>query len=172
MPVTVTIRKNTAIEHEMAYLESHEVRIGILTGGPLPGGASDGAAPKQVDGKSPKTPLTVADVFEFHELGRGRNPKRSSIVWVMDFKQAEIAAISDKAILAVMDGKMSARQALGLVGEKIVSLSKRRIKSKIPPPLSAARLRQKKRAGKSGETPLIHTAQTINSLRWNIIGSI
>lgn len=168
MPATVRIQKNDqAIMQELAYLQAHEVRVGVLTGGSPTGGASDGAAPHVGAGG-----LTVADVFSFHELGRGRNPKRSSIVWVMDFKQDEIAKISDRAMLAVMDGKMTARQALGLVGEKIVSLAKRRIKSRIPPPLSRARLRQKMRAGKSGEVPLIHTGQTINSLRWNVVGSI
>jgi hypothetical protein len=167
MPVTIRVKKNNAIEAELAYLQAHEVRVGVLMGGQLPGGASDATAPHVDSGG-----LTVADVFSFHELGRGHNPKRSSIVWVMDFKTAEIAAISDKAMLAVIDGKISAKQALGLVGEKILSLAKRRIKSKIAPPLSKSRLRQKMRAGKSGEVPLIHTGQMINSLRWNIIGSI
>lgn len=168
MPVKIRVKKNNpGLEAELAYLQAHEVRVGILTGGALPSGASDASAPK-----TGAKGLTVAEVFSFHELGRGHNPKRSSIVWVMDFKTEEIGKLSDRAMLAVMDGKMSAKQALGLIGEKIVSLSKRRIKSKIPPRLSAARLRQKMRAGKSGEVPLIHTGQTINSLRWNIIGSI
>lgn len=167
MPVTVRVKKNQAIEREVAYLQDHEVRVGILTGGALPGGASDATAPHR-ESKG----LTVAEVFSFHELGRGRNPKRSSLVWVMDFNQDEIAKVSDRAMMLVMQGKMTAKEALGLVGEKIVSLAKRRIKSKIPPPLSAARLRQKRRAGKSGEVPLIHTGQMINSLRWNIVGSI
>jgi hypothetical protein len=168
MPATVTIKRNDqAIMQGLAYLQSHEVRVGVLTGGSLSGGATDGGSP-HVDAKG----LTVAEVFAFHELGRGRNPKRSSIVWVMDFQRAEIAKVSDRAMLAVMDGKITGRQALGLVGEKIVSLAKRRIKGRIPPPLSRARLRQKMRAGKSGEVPLIHTGQTINSLRWNVIGSI
>ena len=173
MPVTIRVKKTGPdIAAELAYLQSHEVRVGILTGGTLPAGASDASAPKKSDGKAPKVPLTVAEVFSFHELGRGRNPKRSSIVWAMDFRTEEIGKLSDKAMLAVIDGKMTARQALGLIGEKIVSLAKRRIKSKIPPPLSKSRLRQKMRAGKSGQTPLIHTGQMINSLRWNIIGSI
>jgi hypothetical protein len=174
MSITIkVIDRSAAIRSELEFLQTHEVRVGILTGGTLPSGASDASAPKKTDsGKAPKTPLTVAQVFSFHELGRGHNPKRSSIVWVMDFNTEEIAKISDKAMLAVMDGKMSGRQALSLIGEKIVSLAKRRIKSKIQPALSASRLRQKMRNGKSGEVPLIHTGQMINSLRWNIVGSI
>ena len=116
--------------------------------------------------------LTVADVFEFHELGLGNNPKRSSIVWVIENKRDEIAALSDKILDAIVKGNVTAEKGLALMGEKILSLAKRRIQSKIPPPLSEERLKQKERAGKSGETPLIHTGQLINSLRYNVIGSI
>lgn len=168
--MTVVVKDHSkAIMRELDFLVKHEVRVGVLTG-PGKGGNVDGAAPKQAEGK--RAPLTVADVFSFHELGRGRNPKRSSIVWVMDAKKDELAAFGEKCMLAVFSGKMSGEQALGLMGEKVVSLAKMRIKSKIPPPLSAARLLQKKRAGKSGEVPLIHTGQLINSLRYNVIGSI
>lgn len=167
MPVTITKKKaQPNLERELAYIDAHEVRVGVLTGGALKGNQSDGAS------KHTGSTLTVADVFSFHELGRGNNPKRSSIVWVMDNKQGEIAALSQKCMDAVIDGKMSGEQALGLIGEKILSLAKRRIQSRIPPKLSASRLRQKRRAGKAGQTPLIHTGQMINSLRWNIIGAL
>lgn len=175
MPAKVRIvSKDAAMRRELAYLQAHEVRVGVLTGGTKRTGVSDGADQHKVEdqAKGKREPLTVADVFSFHELGRGRNPKRSSIVWVIDNQQKEIAELSDKAMLAIMNGKMSAKQALGLIGEKILSLAKMRIKSKIPPPLSVARLRQKVRAGKSGEVPLIHTGQMINSMRWNIVGKI
>ncbi len=169
--MTVVVKDHSkALMRELAFLDTHEVRVGVLTGAGK-GGAVQGDAPKSTDGGK-KSPLTVADVFSFHELGRGRNPKRSSIVWVMDAKQAEISAFAEKAMLAVIDGHMTGAQAYGLIGEKIVSLAKMRIKSKIPPPLSARRLRQKMRAGKSGEVPLIHTGQLINSLRHNVIGSL
>ena len=123
--------------------------------------------PKRTDRR-----LTVAEVFSFHELGLGRNPKRSSLVWTLDNKEPEIIEMSAKTLMLVMEGKMLGKTALGFVGEKVVSLVKARIKSNIPPGLSEARKRAKMRAGKSGNVALIHTGQLINSLRWQITGSV
>lgn len=122
--------------------------------------------------------LTVADVFNFHETGRreelgpGHMPRRSSIVWVLENKGAEIDEFAQRVMIAIMEGKLTADKGLAMVGEKVLSLAKARIKSRIPPPLSEARLKQKQRAGRSGETPLINTGQMINSLRYNVIGSL
>lgn len=165
--VQVKSQGMTALRRELAYLAAHEVRIGVLTGSAR-GGSVDASAPKA----GAKQALTVADVFALHELGTRRTPKRSSIVWVMDHKSDDIAKIAERVQALVLDGRMTGETALYFVGEKILSLAKSRIKSKIPPPLSEERLAQKVRAGKSGETPLIHTGQLVNSLRYTVVGSI
>ena len=123
-------------------------------------------------------PPTVADVYGWHELGTKNKagetviPARPSLTWVMDNKEAEIIEMSAKTLMLVMEGKMLGKTALGFVGEKVVSLVKARIKSNIPPGLSEARKRAKMRGGKSGNVALIHTGQLINSLRWQITGSV
>lgn len=150
---------------EMEYLAKHAVRVGALEG-PGKGGTVQGGAPKEGS-----RGLTVADVFSFHEFGLGNNPERSSLNWVMENKQDELLAHSLRLQGLVLDGKMTGEQALSFMGEKILSLVKQRIRDGIPPPLSEARKKQKVRAGKPGNTPLIDTSQLINSTRYNITGS-
>jgi len=154
-------RKMKSLISELKLLSKSEVRVGVLS--------NEGAQPKAGD-TSGNTGLTVAEVFSYHELGRGNNPKRSSLGWVVspDGKLNEVEDTLRKWAGLVIDGKAPAGVALGAVGEYVIAETKRRIKSGIAPELSESRKKQKIRAGKSGNTPLIHTGQLINSFRYEI----
>lgn len=205
MPVRDERRAWDSLKRELEYLQTHEVRVGVLTGP----AESPGGDAQDSHGKG----LTVASVFSFHEYGtrenysdgpvvdgklkamtkkhrqslhrrlerrgktkrkppskRGKSsvPRRSSLAWAMEHRAKEIAAIVDRVVAAVMSGKISGRVGLGLVGEKILSLAKNRIKAGIPPALQDSTILAKSRAGNLSEKPLINTGQMINSLRYAI----
>lgn len=178
MPVTDRDRGMKALRRELVYLGSHHARIGVLSG-PGRGGNVQAQAPKKSPPKSrrkkrnapaPSRGLTVAEVFAFHELGLGRNPKRSSIGWVADSKKNEIVAFQTKIMDLVLAQKMGGKEALWFLGEKAQSLVKARIVSGIPPALSPEYLKRKEVAG-GKKTPLIWTGQLLNSIRYKVVAT-
>jgi hypothetical protein len=183
MPVIDRDRGMKALRRELAYLGSHHARIGVLSG-PGRGGNVQAQAPKKSPPKSRRKKrgskvapasgtgrgLTVAEVFAWHELGLGRNPKRSSIGWVEKHKQREIVAFQTKLLDLVLAQKMGGKEALWVLGEKAQSLVKARIVSGIPPALSPEYLKRKEVAG-GKKTPLIWTGQLLNSIRYKVVAT-
>lgn len=179
MPVVDRDLGMKALRRELAYLGSHHARIGVLSG-PGRGGNVQAQTPKKDPPKSrrkkrnskPATSrgLTVAEVFAFHELGLGHNPKRSSIGWVEKHKQREIVAFQAKLIDLVLGHRMTAKDALWFLGEKAQSLVKARIVSGIAPELNEKYLRRKEVAG-GKKTPLIWTGQLLNSVRYKVVAT-
>lgn len=178
MPVTDRDLGMKALRRELVYLGSHHARIGVLSG-PGRGGNVQAQAPKKSTPKkrgsrrkrrvaAAPVGLTVAEVFAFHELGLGRNPKRSSIGWVADHKKNEIVAFQTKLLDLVLAQKMGGKEALWFLGEKAQSLVKARIVSGIPPALSPEYLKRKEIAG-GKKTPLIWTGQLLNSVRYKVV---
>ena len=165
MPVVDNAKAMKSLIREMKTLQHSELRVGVLT--------NEGSVPHQGD-DSGNTGHTVADVFSYPERGRGSNPQRSSLGWVVaeDGKLAETMAFTEKWAGLVVDGKAPAKEVMGVIGEYIIAETKSRIQSSIPPELSEARKEQKVRAGKSGDTPLIETGQLINSFRYEITETI
>jgi hypothetical protein len=109
-------------------------------------------------------------VFAFHELGLGRNPRRSSIGWVEKYKQREIVAFQLRLIDLVLGQRMTGKDALWLLGEKAQSLVKARIVSGIAPALNEQYLKRKEVAG-GKKTPLIWTGQLLNSIRYKVVAT-
>jgi hypothetical protein len=104
--------------------------------------------------------LTVADVASFHEFGQGV-PERSFIRAYVDENRSKIEDWLRRMAKRVITGEVkSFDHGLELIGMKIESEIKQRIRDGIPPELSEATLAQKK--GKS--TPLIDTGQLLSSI--------
>lgn len=106
--------------------------------------------------------LTNAELGTIHEFGAKNVPERSFIRATVDDKKQYVDVIRQLALL-VVDGKANVPQALGILGEKVVSDIRTKIENKIPPPLD-----KKTIARKGSSTPLIDTGQLKNSITWRV----
>jgi hypothetical protein len=103
---------------------------------------------------------TVADIAAKHEFGLGV-PRRSFIAdWVDESLEAANRRLKKSAALVFRE-KMPLKQAYGLFGMWAVGEIQRRIKSRIPPPLSPVTIRRKR-----SSVPLIDTGQLWSSITY------
>lgn len=113
--------------------------------------------------------LTVADVASFHEFGttdaNGQThvPERSFIRSSIDDKRSELREMAKKLQGMILTGKMTAKQALGLLGEKMQAEMIRKINEGIDPELDPATIKRK-----GSSTPLIDTGQLKQSIRYKV----
>lgn len=105
--------------------------------------------------------LTVGEIADVHEFGRGNNPERSWLRAYVDGNRHRIDAMIRRVAEAVVQRKMTAEQGFELLGLQMVGEIKARIQSGISPALSAA---YAKRKGADKSTPLIRTGQFIGSI--------
>jgi len=78
--------------------------------------------------------LTVVDVARAHEFGEGRLPERSFIRANHDKHEAEYKALMRRMADKVIDGKVTQKQALGLVGQKVEKDMRALMRAGIEPP--------------------------------------
>ena len=128
--------------------------------------ASSGVYKPKEAGK-PQPPITIAQIATIHEFGSsdGKIPQRSFMGSSIDENQRSISSFIGKLASAVVAGQVSEVIALGKVGQMIKDLFRKKIISKIPPPLKASTLK-KKGAGKS--TPLVDTGQLVGSIAFEV----
>lgn len=105
---------------------------------------------------------SLADVAAFAEFGTSRAPRRS---WLLDGiveHERDIEEAARRLARRVLKsrGSFSQRQANEVLGEMIVAMLKRRIVAHIPPPLAQSTIERK-----GHDTPLVDTAQLIQSIR-------
>lgn len=118
--------------------------------------------------------LTVAGVAAIHEYGAPeRNiPERSFIRGTIEAHSSEVQGFIDHQNKSVLLQKIDVKEALGRLGLFITALIKNRIvKEHVPPPLKESTIKAKTRAGKTGEVPLVDTAQMLNSIRHQVVMS-
>lgn len=154
------------------YWKRNTLRIGMLSNPDLSSKGGDSTAPAKND-KGMNEPITVGEVFVIHELGLGNmpsDPPRSSLAATMDNDSPQIERLMGDVVNAALQGTITPEQSLAFLGEETIELIKQRIRNHIPPPLSDERKRQKVRAGKPGDTPLVNFGQLINSFRYSING--
>lgn len=118
--------------------------------------------------------VTVAQVGAFHEFGTSDVPERSFLRATVDGDRT-IMETAEDAVRAVATGDMSAEKAANRVGVVGVGAIKRRIQSRIPPPLSEATVARRQAKGAHGGglasmgnalTPLIDSGQLIQSIQY------
>lgn len=118
------------------------------------------------------SPLTVAGIAAIHEYGAPEQniPERSFIRGTIEARSNEVQGFIDHQNKSVLLQKLNVREALGRLGLFAVALIKDRIvKEHIPPPLKESTIIAKTRDGKTGEVPLVNTAQMLNSIRHEVI---
>ncbi len=143
-----------ALRRRLGVLNRKSLTIGIHS--------DDGGEPHE------GSAVSVADVGAIHEFGAETStgiviPQRSWLRAGISENEAEIRRINKTVARFVVNNRrrMSPDQALDIVGEKIVSLIKKRIRGGIPPGLKASTLAKK---GPDKTTPLIDSSQMINSI--------
>lgn len=116
------------------------------------------------DGTSAPTMVMIASVHEFGSSD-GRVPERSYIRSAMDGNRQKIADLMARVEGKVADGNMSARNALGLVGEFCQAAIQRQITDLRDPPLSPATIEGRENGG---DNPLIDTGQLRAAIRYDV----
>lgn len=115
----------------------------------------------------------LAGIHEFgvqinNGFGRGIKitiPERSFIRSTYDANIQNYAKLLRNGAGKVLDGKLTLRQVMLLIGEKAVSDMKRTIAVGIDPPIKPSTiLARKKRFGKASTTPLIASGELQNSI--------
>lgn len=122
--------------------------------------------------------MSVAELAAIHEFGLSV-PQRAFLAPTLDEGRTELAAFMRDQALAVVDGRLSATQAIGRLGEKAKGMVQKTLRDKRPewPALSEETKRRKAARGRlNSETsaefvggdgnPLIDTGQLINSVQW------
>lgn len=108
---------------------------------------------------------TKAEVAVWNEYGTddGRVPARPAWRMTFDAKREELASFGKKLIESVLDGKMEAHKALGLMGAKMATEIKLTITGGpgVPPPNAARTV-----SAKGSDRPLVDTGSLVNAITW------
>jgi hypothetical protein len=126
---------------------------------------------------------TNAAIASFHEFGTAAggssrsggivvaSPERSFIRSTIDEKHSPIAGMFAKVARAVLGGKTTQKTGFGLIGEKVVSWIKAKIRKGIPPALMPSTIDARRRQfGKASSKPLIATGQLMGSITYAVRG--
>lgn len=135
-----------AVMDRLKHAAELEVRVGVLGTG---GNRGDG--------------LTNAELMVIHEFGAGHVPERAPLRTTFDAKEKEWFALSRKLLSALIADKVTAEQALGLLGAQAVADIQAQIREGLPPPNAPSTI-----ARKGSSVPLIDTAQLIRALSWAV----
>lgn len=133
------------------------------------------------DGRSAK--LTVAEIAAIAEFGTedGTQPPRSFVRSTFDEMREELVQDSRRLIVAVvLDGTMTATQALGILGLKLATGIRAKITQGpgVPPPNAPSTLRRKlakglwNRKGKAaslGPRTLVDTGRLVGAISWAVV---
>lgn len=155
-----------AISRELKHAGQSYVGVGVFGG-------------QEADGTS--LPVVAAA----NEYGvPGRIPERSFLRSTMDASETELKALRQKLLARIVDGKLTVRDALSLMGLWIQKRVQAKIRSNIPPPNAESTARRKRakitlkhgRAGKGdksdlsfkGIKTLIDTGQLVLSVTYEV----
>lgn len=163
------------MEKDFEYLNTHVLRVGMVSNPHLTSKGMD-SGERQKDDKGVQGPKTVGEILSFHENPSGnsnlpKSPARAPIKITFRDKKAMIAKDVADFTKAMIDGKIDAERTLAFVGEKAVIHIKQTMINGLPPPLTEARKKQKRKSGKPADTPLIFRGQMSGSMRYDIVRS-
>lgn len=113
--------------------------------------------------------VLIADLIRIHEYGAGV-PERPLIRLTLSSRRDKIDQSIETAIQRVIgsNGKWGGRSAHALVGKRVVAEIRRTLKSRVPPPLSPATMRDPDRDRRA--IPLLDSGQIRDSLEWRSEG--
>jgi hypothetical protein len=124
---------------------------------------SSGAHKKKSDDKSPV--LTVATVAYMNEYGSGNIPERSFMRSALFDNRKKIKKTLAKLAKNVLDGKMSGKKALGLVGASIATMFRKKIQDGVAPANAPSTI-----AAKGSDHTLIDIGQMRDSIDYEVRG--
>lgn len=112
-------------------------------------------------------PITMAQLAAVHEYGSadGSIPQRSFMGSAIDENAKELKRLTKKAVDKVIMGRVSKKQAIGLLCQKFKDLFINKIVSGPFTPLAAATIRRK-----GSDKPLIDTGQLKGAIDWEVKG--
>ncbi len=141
-------RGRKAVLKEIAIVKRGEpvVKIGLQ--------GKEGAA-KHPEGDG----VTVAQVGTFNEFGTRSIPERSFIRSTIDENRRSLLRLNKKLFSKISTGKMTAKEALEILGEKIQLLIKKKITDLRTPPNRPSTIARKK-----SSNPLIDTGHMRQSV--------
>jgi len=141
------------IEKQFGEMNDLHVVVGVPAG-------ADARKPKEGEKGEP---ATMAEVAFYNEFGTEHIPERSFLRSTVDANAGKYAKLYEKLMGAVFEGKLTVRQAMGLLGEKARADVRKTIRSDVPPPNAPATLRRKK----STKT-LVDTGQLSQSITYEV----
>ena len=106
---------------------------------------------------------SVADVAVWNHYGTGKIPARPFIALALEQKKPELQALFARIGRGVMEDKLEARQALGLMGEAVTAAIKAQIADGVPPPNAPETVDRK-----GSSTPLINFGQLRASVTYQV----
>lgn len=106
----------------------------------------------------------VADKATANEFGTRRIPERSFMRSTFDEQAAELGRLRARLVGGVIDGKLTARQAMGFLGEQHQQDVQAKIRSGVPPANAPETIARKK-----STTTLVDTGEMAQSIRWVIV---
>lgn len=140
--------------------------------------SEEGRAPKQSrDELAAGNADNLATIAAIHEFGTidqgGRIPQRSFLRATADAERRVWLRGFRAALVAYIDGNPARyQQVLGVLGAKARGDVQRRIRERIPPPLAARTVAERRKGGRLNpdgtvpdDVPLIDTGQLVNSIR-------
>lgn len=107
--------------------------------------------------------LTILDVGTIHEFGLGHNPQRSFIRGWADENEAKNQKTIRTMMRSVAQGKRTLEDAAAILGLRFVGDIQRRMRDRIPPPLSSETVKRK-----GSDVPLIDTGQLRSSIQFKV----
>lgn len=169
--VTINIRKLNRLTEDVAFFNTHVLKMGMVSNPHITSRGLDPNAKKtNDDGKT--EPKTVGEILAIHEGGRPPQPNapaRAPITITMRDRQTDYQNEMNDFLVAMFKGKADAELVLVSVGEKVVQLFRDTVKKGLPPPLTEERKKAKRRhGGKSADTPLIFGGQLQGSWRYEL----
>lgn len=130
------------------------VLVGLRGDGPAGSTHSEGGGP-----------LTLAEIGSIHEFGLG-NPERSFIRATFDSRLRELALLAERLSGRMVDGAVTLRGALELLGEVHLGHIRAEINAGISPPNAPETI-----ARKGSTTPLVNFGQLKGALDFKVKGA-
>ena len=154
MPVRANFTPFNLLARQLADIDGMAVKVGAV-------GA--GAAELEAD-----SGLTLAELWHIHEYGTadGHIPERAPLRKALVAGRDELAVVYRKVAYGVLTGKLTARQALGLLGLRAKTLVQETIIAGVDPPNATSTILRK-----GSSTPLIDHGQLYRSVDFEIMSA-
>jgi len=114
--------------------------------------------------RTKKSGFSMPDIAAVNEFGSAKIPARPFMRTSFDENRDKITSFVQKNYDKILEGKITTKQALGLIGLAMVGLIQKKIRSIVTPPNSPRTIEIKK-----SSKPLIDFGQMIQSVREKVV---